>query len=222
MKKILTMVIMFSTLTLAEIDMKSMLEKAKDAVADINVTDVIDQAKKAVEDINVTEVMDKAKDAVKDINVTEMIDKAKEAVEDINVTKMIDKAKDAADIEFSWQENLKKAYEKAKDTDKRVMVMVEGENCRWCKKMIHRTIGDESVQKKLVEKYVSVRVDREDPEAMKNLPEVRGVPTIFFMDKDNKVVEEVIGYFDVLDFTSYMNDVERKISQKEQTLKTGI
>jgi len=213
---------MFTTLSLAEIDMKSMFEKAKDAVADINVTDVIDQAKEAVEDINVTEVMDKAKDAIKDINVTEMIDKAKEAVEDINVTKMIDKVKDATDTEFSWQENLKKAYEKAKDSDKRVMVMVEGENCRWCKKMIHRTIGDEGVQKKLVEKYVSVRVDREDPEAMKHLPEVRGVPTIFFIDKDNKVVEEVIGYFDVLDFTSYMNDVERKISQKEQTLKTGI
>jgi len=186
---------LISTLSLADIDMKSMLEKTKDAAPDINVTDVIEKTKDAVRDINLTEIMDKAKDAVDDINVTNMIDKAKEAV----------------DIEFNWQENLKKAYDKANDTDKRVMVMVEGENCRWCKKMLHRTIGDESVQKKLVEKYVSVKVDREDTEAMKNLPEIKGVPTIFFMDEDNNIVEEVIGYFNVEDFLSYIGDVEKKI-----------
>ncbi len=62
---------------------------------------------------------------------------------------------------------------------------------------------------------------REDLETMKKLPAVRGVPTVFFMDKDKNVIEEVIGYFDVLDFTSYMKDVEKKVTEKELTVKTG-
>jgi len=99
------------------------------------------------------------------------------------------------------------------------MVMVEGENCRWCKKMLHRTIGDDEVQKKLAQKYVSVKVQREDLETMKHLPEVRGVPTIFFMDKDKNLIEEVIGYFDVLDFSAYLRDVDRKVIEKESTAK---
>lgn len=219
MKKILSLVVLLSTLSVAEMDMKSMFEKAKDAVSDINVTDVLEKTKDAVSDINVTKMLDKAKDAVSDINVTEMVDKAKDAVDDINVTSMVDKVKDAVAVEFSWQENLKKAFDKAEDADKRIMVMVEGENCRWCKKMLHRTIGDDEVQKKLAQKYVSVKVQREDLETMKHLPEVRGVPTIFFMDKDKNLIEEVIGYFDVLDFSAYLRDVDRKVIEKESTAK---
>lgn len=221
MQKILTIVICISTLATAEIDIKTMMDKAKDAVADINVTQVLEKAKDAVNDINVTEAVNKAKDAVADINVTEMMNKAKKAVADINVSDMVEKVKDAVDTEFSWEASLPDAIEQAKIKDKRIMVMVEGEHCRWCKKMLHRTIADDTVQKRLAEGYVSVRVQREDLETMKNLPEVRGVPTIFFMDQDRNVIEEVIGYFDVLDFTSYMNDVDKKMAQKEHTLQTG-
>lgn len=221
MKQIVSIVALFSTLTFADFDMGSMFDKAKDAVSDINMTDMMDKAKDAVKDINVTKAIDKAKVAVEDINVTKMIDKAKDKVDEINVTKMIDKAKDAVSLEFSWQDDLSKAFDMAKDADKRIMVMVESDDCRWCKKLLHRTIADDGVQKKLAQQYVSVRVQREDLETMKNLPSVRGVPTVFFMDQEKNVIEEVIGYFDVLDFTSYMKDVDKKVSQKEQTLKTG-
>ncbi len=126
---------------------------------------------------------------------------------------------DMAQIEFKWQDSLQKAFDTAKESDKRIMVMVEGEHCKWCKKMLHRTLGDDGVQKKLVEKYISVRVKREDLETMKSLPEVSGVPTIFFMDNNKNVIEEVIGYFDVIDFTSYLRDVDRKVIEKSQVQK---
>ncbi len=68
------------------------------------------------------------------------------------------------------------------------MVLVEGENCRWCKKFKYRTLSDEDVEKRL-EKFVTVKVMREDTSAMSVLPPVEGVPTIFFM-KENKTVIE--------------------------------
>lgn len=110
---------------------------------------------------------------------------------------------------LDWVKDLDTALATAQKENKIVMVMVEGENCRWCKKMKHRTLGDEGVEKRL-EKFVVVKVMRENPKVMAALPEVSGVPTIFFMKADKTVLEEVIGYFDVLDFTSYIGDVEKK------------
>ncbi len=111
---------------------------------------------------------------------------------------------------LDWVKDIDTAFTLAKKEHKNVMVFVEGENCRWCKKMKHRTLSDESVEKRL-EKYVVVKVMREDGNAMSVLPPVQGVPTIFFMKENKAVIEEIIGYFNVEDFLSYIGDVEKKV-----------
>ena len=110
---------------------------------------------------------------------------------------------------LEWMKELNSAFALAKKEQKNVMVLVEGENCRWCKKLKYRTLQDEAVEKRL-EKFVVVKVMREDPSAMSQLPNVKGVPTTFFMKPNKDVVEEVLGFFNVEDFISYINDVERK------------
>ena len=109
-----------------------------------------------------------------------------------------------------WVKDIDTALTLAKKEHKNIMVLVEGENCRWCTKMKHRTLSDESVEKRL-EKYVVVKVMREDGNAMSVLPPVQGVPTIFFMKENKAVIEEIIGYFNVEDFLSYIGDVEKKV-----------
>ena len=110
---------------------------------------------------------------------------------------------------LEWMKDVNSAFALAKKEQKSVMVLVEGENCRWCKKMKYRTLQDEAVEKRL-ETFVLLKVMREDTAAMSSLPSVKGVPTIFFMKADKVVVEEVIGFFDAEDFISYINDVEKK------------
>jgi len=111
--------------------------------------------------------------------------------------------------DIAWQKDIPTARELAKKENKTLMVFVEGENCRWCKKMKHRILADESVEKRL-ESYVCVKVFRENKEAVKDLPQIEGVPTIFFMTAEKKILESVVGYFNVEDFTSYINNVEKK------------
>ncbi len=111
--------------------------------------------------------------------------------------------------EIIWVKDINTAFEMAKKEQKTVMVLVEGENCRWCKKMKHRTLGDETVQKKL-KSYISVKVMRENEEDIKDLPMIHGVPSIFFMSPQKEVIESVVGYFNVEDFLSYISDVEKK------------
>jgi len=95
----------------------------------------------------------------------------------------------AADL--VWEKDINTAFGKAQTEHKTVMVMVEGEDCRWCKKMKYRTLGDEIVQNRLAN-YTVVKVMREDPKALKDLPAINGVPTIFFMTADKKVIESVV------------------------------
>ena len=111
-----------------------------------------------------------------------------------------------------WLKDINTAFEMAKKEQRTVMVLVEGENCRWCKKMKHRTLGDENVQKKL-KSYITVKVMREDENAIKDLPIIHGVPSIFFMTAEKEVIESVVGYFNVEDFLSYISDVEKKKSK---------
>ncbi len=108
-----------------------------------------------------------------------------------------------------WSKDLETAFTLAKKEHKNIMVLVEGENCRWCKKLKHRTLTDEAVEKRL-EKFVTVKVMREDPSAMSVLPEVKGVPTIFFMNEDKVISDEILGYVDVEDLIIYINDIEKK------------
>ena len=110
---------------------------------------------------------------------------------------------------LEWAKDLNSAFTMAKKEKKNVMVLVEGENCRWCKKLKYRTLQDEDVEKRL-EKFVVVKVMREDPSSMSKLPSIKGVPTTFFMKPNKDVVEEVIGFFNVEDFISYIDTVEKK------------
>lgn len=112
-------------------------------------------------------------------------------------------------LALEWVDTIDAAATQAKKENKTMMVMVEGEHCRWCKKMKGRTLSDDAVEKRL-EKFVIVKVMQEDENAMSKLPSVQGVPTIFFMKPDNTVAETVIGYFNIEDFISYIDDVEKK------------
>ncbi len=111
---------------------------------------------------------------------------------------------------LEWAKDIDTALKMAKKEHKALMVMVEGEHCRWCKKMKGRTLSDEAVEKRL-ENFVVVKVMREDGNAMAKLPPVQGVPTIFFMKEDKAVLEEIVGYFNIQDFVSYIDDVEKKL-----------
>lgn len=110
---------------------------------------------------------------------------------------------------LDWVKDINTALTVAKKEHKNIMVFVESDYCKWCKKMKHRTLSYAAVEKRL-EKFVVVKVTREDGNAMSMLPPVRGVPTIFFMKENKAIIEEVVGYFDVQNFISYLDDVEKK------------
>ena len=116
--------------------------------------------------------------------------------------------------EIVWQKDITAAFEKAQKENKVVMVMVGGEHCKWCEKMKLKTLSEESVSERL-EPYIMVKVMREDAEAVKYLPAINGVPTIFFLKADKKVLETVVGYYNIVDFAGFIDSVEKKVPLKK-------
>jgi len=120
----------------------------------------------------------------------------------------------AFSAELHWQKDLNTALTLAKKEHKNLMIMVESQHCRWCKKMKYRTLSDEKVIKRLTP-YILAKVTREDKVTMSLLPKAEAAPTIFFMTEEKKVIESVVGYFIVGDFLSYIDDVEKKYPLKK-------
>jgi thioredoxin-related protein len=114
-----------------------------------------------------------------------------------------------------WQKDFSQALELAKKEQKVLMLFVESKSCRWCKKMKSRTLSNEMVIKRL-KSYISVKVMRDNKDVLRDLPAINGVPTIFFMTVDKRVLEKVVGYFNVEDFLSYIDDVEKKVEIKRE------
>ena len=111
---------------------------------------------------------------------------------------------------LDWAKDFDTAIATAEKEHKNVMLMVEGEHCRWCKKMKSSTLSEESIEKRLVN-YVIVKVLRKNANVMSKLPSVGGVPTIFFMKVDKTILQETLGYETVSDFNATINGIEKKI-----------
>jgi len=111
---------------------------------------------------------------------------------------------------LEWAKDFDTALATAEKEHKNVMLLVEGEHCRWCKKMKSTTLSDKSIEKKL-RNYVVVKVLRENANVMSKLPPIGGVPTIFFMKPDKVLLQETLGYETVSDFNATLNSIEKKI-----------
>lgn len=108
-----------------------------------------------------------------------------------------------------------KAQAKAQAENKRIMVLITQDGCRYCKRMKETTFKDTQTIKRINEKYIFVEVDRYFDEYPEDLT-VYGVPTTYFLYSDGThIMRGAGGYWDVEDFASFMDDADRKVKKKQ-------
>lgn len=100
-------------------------------------------------------------------------------------------AKDAA-AHLGAENSYSTAIEKAKAQKKIVMMVIVKEHCRWCDKLVNRTLSDEKVKKPL-EDFVTLVVDQHDAYPKQFREDI--FPSIFYIDpKSEKSVYSNVGY----------------------------
>ncbi len=97
------------------------------------------------------------------------------------------------------ENNYTKALKRATDENKIVLMVVVKEHCRWCDRLVERTLSNPDVKSYVRNNYTLLIVDRFD-----NFPEAfdeNFYPAIFFVDpRTQKSLYENIGYVKVNPF----------------------
>ncbi len=114
-------------------------------------------------------------------------------------------------LEVKWR-NLTSGAIEAKKANKKVLLDVYTDWCKWCKKLDAEVYNEAGVAAYLQKKYVTVKVNAESDDTVtfqgKKMtgPQlaqafgVTGYPTIIFLDSDSKPIDKLGGFVDASKF----------------------
>jgi thioredoxin-related protein len=115
----------------------------------------------------------------------------------------------SSESSLRWYDDIDKAFETARKTGKKVLVMVEDADCRWCKKVKRESLSRPDVRETL-KRFVLLKISRSNP-AMKRLPELYGpIPSFHLFDANRTKRDAMYGYFDA----DYLYDYFRQLSEE--------
>lgn len=92
-----------------------------------------------------------------------------------------------------WRDDLNSALNEADQTNKPIMVDFYTTWCHWCKELDRNTYSDGKVIA-LSAKFICVKVDAEKNTAAAGKYNVRGYPTVVFLNPDGSVHSRITGY----------------------------
>jgi hypothetical protein len=118
------------------------------------------------------------------------------------------------DLKFS--NDYKKIIKQAKKENKRVYMLITSSSCGWCRKFENETLPDWTVAENL-EKYLLLHIDR-DKDFIPSTYDKKRVPRHYFLTSDAHEIYSFLGYRNIDDFNSNVNDVEWQYKDK---LKKG-
>jgi len=111
--------------------------------------------------------------------------------------------------ELDWNDDYDKALKEAKAQNKDVYMLVTSSNCKWCKKFQKTTLQDEATIERLKQQYVLLHIDK-NKSYMPKKSKKKKVPRHYFITNKGEVIYSFLGYWDVEDFASFLEDVDKK------------
>jgi len=120
---------------------------------------------------------------------------------------------DDVDLKIDFEE----AVEMGKIENKPVMVLITSTRCKWCKKFKKKTLSNDKIINRLNDKFSVVEVTRKKDDYPYKKLRARAVPTIYFVGADGKpFMRPVIGYWNIENFDSYLDDAERRFKRSKK------
>ncbi|MEF3192041.1 MAG: thioredoxin family protein [Campylobacterales bacterium] len=112
----------------------------------------------------------------------------------------------ASAAELQWVKGYDQALAIAKAEGKGVMVVMTTKACPWCQKLKRETLKHPRIMAKIASGFIATEIDRDEDSYPKQL-HTKLVPTTFFLSNSaTPLIRPVIGYWDVENFESYVDD----------------
>lgn len=112
-----------------------------------------------------------------------------------------------SELEFTSDYNA--ALKQAKAENKDIYMLVTSESCKWCRKFENKTLVNIPLVKKIEKEYVILHVTR-DFDYIPAKFKVKRVPKHFFLTQNAEEIYSFLGYWNVEDFSSFLDEVQKK------------
>lgn len=108
-------------------------------------------------------------------------------------------------LAISWEHDLDAALHLAEGSGKPVMADFYTDWCGWCKKLDSDTYSDGNVDS-LSQNFICVKINADSSRETAAKYNVRGYPTILFLNSKGSVIKSVVGYRPPSDFAKLMQE----------------
>ncbi len=117
--------------------------------------------------------------------------------------------------QIEWEIDFNIALNRANKEKKPLMVFFESHNCKWCEKMLHTTFKNKQIIKRINDNFIPIKVYNNDKRLPKYIDSKITPTTFFITSKVENIIRPVLGYWDEESFLSFLDDVERRLSNSK-------
>lgn len=93
-----------------------------------------------------------------------------------------------------WYTNLTAGLQEAKNTDKPVFIDFYAGWCSYCKKLDENTLSNSSVEEKLSQNYVLVKIDTDQNPDLSSQYQIYNLPTMVILNSNGQEIKRQQGY----------------------------
>jgi thioredoxin 1 len=113
---------------------------------------------------------------------------------------------------IKWYFSFEKALGLAKRENKLIMADFYSDHCGWCRMLDSTTYANPKVIE-LSEKFISLKIDCARDRLIPTKYQIRGLPTILFIDSKGSVIHSIVGYRKTEDFLLEMKKALKKFER---------
>ncbi|MBB3209038.1 MULTISPECIES: thioredoxin family protein [Pirellulaceae] len=108
---------------------------------------------------------------------------------------------------LQWHDSLESGWKEAKETGRPMVIFITSEQCVYCDAMKRDTLCDESVRKRLVSRFVPIRLRPGTNNQVLSRIRISAYPTTLVAHPKGKVMTHRIGYQPVAKFHEMLSEV---------------
>jgi len=126
-----------------------------------------------------------------------------------------------AEVKVPWLPWSEKAFRKAKELDRPILLDISAVWCHWCHVMDQITYSDRDVARLIQESYVPIRVDRDQRPDIDKRYNMGGWPTTAFLTPDGEVITGAT-YVPPQQMKPLLQRISRFYKQNKDNIKTRL
>lgn len=121
---------------------------------------------------------------------------------------------------ISWQE-FKTGFKGASEKNKPIFLYFYADWCTYCTKLKQTTFRDKNVLAFLNEHFISIRVNTDIDKQLAANWQIRGLPTMWFLEPDSTRINSIPGYVNEEQFLTVLKFIQTR-SYKNMTLQEFV